>query len=65
MEEVKINILGKNVGDLCTEMYHRVNKNNPVTGLMNGVRVVMFVEEQTVDNLDNCSTIEQYMRNEE
>lgn len=49
MEEIQPDYLGKSVGDFCTDMYHKVDKNNPVTGWVNGVRIIMFVEEQIVD----------------
>lgn len=50
MEEMTIrDLLGKDIGEICTEMYLKVDKTNPVTGLVNGVRIIMFVEEQSVD----------------
>lgn len=33
------------IGDFCTNMYHKVDQKHPVTGLFNGIRIVMFLEE--------------------
>lgn len=47
MEELKAKLFGNNtmIGDFCTEMYHKVDDKNPVMGLFNGVRIIMFKEE--------------------
>lgn len=50
MEEMTArDLLGKDIGDICKEMYLKVDRNNPVMGLINGIRVIMFVEEHVVD----------------
>jgi hypothetical protein len=47
VEEMKINILEHPmIGDFCTEMYHEVSKEKPVTSLANGVRIIMYLEEE-------------------
>lgn len=33
------------IGDLCTEMYHKVEREKPVTALANGVRIIMYIED--------------------
>jgi hypothetical protein len=47
MEELKPEYFGKDstIGTFCAEMYHKTADKNPVTGLFNGVRIVMFTEE--------------------
>jgi hypothetical protein len=47
MEEIKPKLVGKcdMIGTFCAEMYARVDDKHPVTGLFNGVRVIMFQEE--------------------
>lgn len=50
MEEVEnTKFLAKDVGEYLKEMYHRVRHNNPVTGFANGVRIIMFSEEECAD----------------
>lgn len=44
LEEIEPKYLGQDIGDLCTEMYHKVGSKHPVTALANGVRVVMYIE---------------------
>lgn len=48
MEELKPEYFGKNntIGTFCAEIYHRTTDKNPVSGLFNGIRIIMFVEEQ-------------------
>lgn len=53
MEEVEsAKFLGKDIGECLKEMYNRVGRNNPVTGLCNGVIIVMFVEETDSDDME-------------
>ena len=33
------------IGDVCTEMYHKVGKGKPVTTVANGIRIIMYEEE--------------------
>ena len=50
MEEVDASYVDHvDIGGYCTDMYRRVEKNNPVMGWINGVRIVMFAEEKNVD----------------
>lgn len=51
MEEVEVTAtaIGQDVGEYFKEMYHRVDRNNPVTGWVNGVRIIMFIEEKSSD----------------
>ena len=48
MEEMKAELVGENsyVDSFCANMYHKVTRKNPVTGLFNGIRIIMFVEEE-------------------
>jgi hypothetical protein len=40
----------KNIGDVCKEMYVMVaNDHTPVTGLVQGVRIIMFEEKKEED----------------
>ena len=39
----------EDIEEYLKELYHRVSRNNPVTGWVNGVRIVMFSEEENVD----------------
>ncbi len=32
------------IGDLCTDMYHKVDVGKAVTTLANGVRIIMYIE---------------------
>lgn len=34
------------IGDLCTEMYHKVDIGKSVTALANGVRIIMYMEDE-------------------
>ncbi len=47
MEEIKPELLGKNsyIDKFCEQMYRKVGSKNPVTGLFNGIRIIMFQEE--------------------
>lgn len=46
IEEIELGLLEyPMIGDVCTEMYHRVAKGKPVTTLANGVRIIMYSEE--------------------
>lgn len=47
MEELKPELVGRmnTIGTFCAEMYARTTDKNPVTGLFNGVRIIMFQEE--------------------
>lgn len=47
MEEIKPDLVGEMsyIDNFCAAMYHKVDKKNPVTGLFNGVRIIMFQEE--------------------
>lgn len=47
MEEVKPESVGENsyIDKFCIQMYRKVDKENPVTGLFNGVRIIMFQEK--------------------
>ncbi len=33
------------IGDLCTEMYHKVAGGKPVTARANGIRIIMYMED--------------------
>jgi hypothetical protein len=48
MEEMKPDLIGENsfIENFCAAMYHKVDTKNPVTGLFNGVRIIMFVEKE-------------------
>jgi hypothetical protein len=48
MEELKPELVGEKstIGTFCAEMYHRTIGKNPVTGLFNGVRIIMFQEKE-------------------
>lgn len=48
MEEMKPNLVGENsyVDSFCVSMYHKAANKNPVTGLFNGIRIIMFVEKE-------------------
>lgn len=47
MEEiVPILMETPDIGDFCRKMYSKVGRENPVTGLFNGVRIVMFATEE-------------------
>jgi hypothetical protein len=46
LEEIEPTYLGQNIGDLCTEMYHKVRSKHPVTAVANGVRIVMYTENE-------------------
>jgi hypothetical protein len=48
MEEIKPDLVGDDsyVDSFCANMYHKVTGKNPVTGLFNGIRIIMFVEEE-------------------
>ncbi len=67
MQEIKPKLVGESsmIGGFCTDMYRKVDRNNPVMGHFNGVRIIMFVEdrEHTPVDKDESST-EQYKRNE-
>lgn len=47
MEEIKPKLVGKysTIGTFCAEMYAKTDDRHPVTGLFNGVRIIMFQEE--------------------
>jgi hypothetical protein len=46
MEEIIPDLVNTpDIGDFCTKMYRKVDQKNPITGLFNGVRVIMFQEE--------------------
>ena len=34
------------IGDLCTEMYHKVERGKPVTALANGIRIIMYINRR-------------------
>jgi len=36
------------IGDFCKKMYHMVERNNPITGKFNGVRIIMFFDDDNV-----------------
>lgn len=36
------------IGDLCTDMYHKVDTGKPVMALTNGVRIIMYMEDVIV-----------------
>ncbi len=68
MQEIEPQLVGdySMIGSFCRKMYHMVEKNNPITGKFNGVRIVMFVEDdnaKTPVDMSESST-EQYKRNE-
>jgi hypothetical protein len=45
IEEIEPNLIKTPmIGDLCTEMYHKVEREKPVTSLANGVRIIMYIE---------------------
>lgn len=48
MEEMKPDLVGENsfVDSFCANMYHKVADKNPVSGLFNGIRIIMFVEKE-------------------
>lgn len=46
IEEIELGLLEyPMIGDVCTEMYHRVAKRKPVTTVANGIRIIMYAEE--------------------
>lgn len=47
MEEMNPDLVGENsyIEGFCRNMYRKVDIKNPVTGLFNGVRIIMFQEE--------------------
>jgi hypothetical protein len=45
MEEIKPNHIGQTIQNFSEIMYYKVDKTNPVTGLFNGVRIIMFQED--------------------
>lgn len=50
MEEVDATeFMPGDIGDYFKELYTRVGKDNPVTGWVNGVRIIMFIEEKSRD----------------
>lgn len=74
MQEIEPQLVGDSsmIGNFCKKMYRMVESDNPITGNFNGVRIIMFVEEDKehqehkegkVDPLSE-SSIEQYKRNE-
>jgi NADPH-dependent 7-cyano-7-deazaguanine reductase QueF len=50
MEEMTPERIGEDIGAFCRKMYLRVKEDgDPVTALVNDVRIVMFKEERIVD----------------
>lgn len=50
MEEMTPERIGENIGAFCKEMYLRVKEDgDPVTALVDDVRIIMFKEEKFVD----------------
>lgn len=45
MEEIKPNTNTLTIQTFCEKMYLNVDIKNPVTGLFNGVRIIMFQED--------------------
>ncbi len=52
MQEIEPQLVGDSsmIGNFCKKMYRMVERNNPVTGNFNGVRIIMFIEDETVDH---------------
>lgn len=51
MEEMMPREIGQDVGEFCKEMYLRVEEDgDPVTALVNDVRVIMFREKRFKDS---------------
>ena len=49
IEEIEPNLMKTPmIGDLCTEMYHKVDRGKPITTLANGVRIIMYIEDFAV-----------------
>ena len=73
MQEIEPQLVGDSsmIGNFCRKMYRMVERNNPITGNFNGVRIIMFIDDKeyqehkegNVDPLSESST-EQYKRNE-
>lgn len=50
IEEIEPNLIKTPmIGDLCTEMYHKVESGKPVTALANGVRIIMYIDAEEKD----------------
>lgn len=50
MEEMIPERIGQDIGAFCREMYLRVKEDgDPVTALLNDVRIIMFKEERFCD----------------
>jgi len=39
-------LVGNLIGNVCTDIYHKVDKRKPVTVLVNGVRIIMYIEDE-------------------
>lgn len=67
MREIEPQLVGDSsmIGSFCRKMYHMVERNNPITGNFNGVRIIMFIEDKVETPVDKDeSSTEQYKRNE-
>jgi hypothetical protein len=73
MQEIEPQLVGDSslIGNFCKKMYHMVERDNPITGNFNGVRIIMFIDDKEhqehkegkFDPLSE-SSIEQWKRNE-